>query len=170
MALIAIAFDSTYVDQDDLPVVTSGTSRDSGSCLCAESSWDRVALTAIVFESWAKELRWMSVRLRIWEWKSWGEWEWSVVKVCEVSEKLKKEEDIFKGLNKVNFALWQNKGRVFSGIRQWHWCVLMQGSPPLHLSIPKLTICIIQTSLILKLICPSPPCHPPLPPSKVCNV
>ena len=27
VALIAIAFDSTYVDQDDLPVVTSGTSR-----------------------------------------------------------------------------------------------------------------------------------------------
>ena len=45
VALIAIAFDSTYVDQDDLPVVTSGTSRDSGSRLCAESSWDRVALT-----------------------------------------------------------------------------------------------------------------------------
>ena len=33
------------MDQDDLPVVTSGTSRDSGSRLCAESSWDRVALT-----------------------------------------------------------------------------------------------------------------------------
>ena len=45
VALIAIAFDSTYVDQDDLSVVTSGTSRDSGSHLCAESSWDRVALT-----------------------------------------------------------------------------------------------------------------------------
>ena len=45
VALITIAFDSTYVDQDDLPVVTSGTSRDSGSRLCAESSWDRVALT-----------------------------------------------------------------------------------------------------------------------------
>ena len=45
VALIAIAFDSTYVDQDDLPVVTSGISQDSGSRLCAESSWDRVALT-----------------------------------------------------------------------------------------------------------------------------
>ena len=45
VALIAIAFDSTYVDQDNLPVVTSGTSWYSGSSLCAESSWDRVALT-----------------------------------------------------------------------------------------------------------------------------
>ena len=45
MALIVITFNSTYVDQDDLPVVTSGTSRYSGSSLCAESSWDRVALT-----------------------------------------------------------------------------------------------------------------------------
>ena len=45
MALIAIVFDSTYVDQDNLPVVTSGTSQCSGSSLYAESSWDRVALT-----------------------------------------------------------------------------------------------------------------------------
>ena len=45
VALIAIAFDSTYMDQDDLPVVTSGTSQDSGSRLYAESSWDRVTLT-----------------------------------------------------------------------------------------------------------------------------
>ena len=47
VALIAIVFDSTYVDQDDLPVVTSGTSRYSGSSLYAESSWDRVALTIL---------------------------------------------------------------------------------------------------------------------------
>ena len=39
VALIAIAFDSTYVDQEDLPVVSSWTRRHLGSGQHAESHW-----------------------------------------------------------------------------------------------------------------------------------
>ena len=41
-----------------------------------------------------------------WGWGNWGEWGWSVAKVHEMNEKLRKEEHIFKRLNKWNFVLW----------------------------------------------------------------
>ena len=84
VALIAIAFDSTYVDQDDLPVVTSGASRDSGSCLCAESSWDRVALTVMI------------LILQSWRWGNRCKRGCDFVKVYKVNRKLGKVEHILK--------------------------------------------------------------------------